>query len=73
MFEIKIIRKEGFKLNPNDEIVNRIFRELDKNGGHCPTIIKNRVGHDQCPCSEYLQNNICYCKLYIKEDKDKVR
>lgn len=63
--DIKFIRKEGFDFNPNDEEFTNIINKLILNQGHCPTEIKNRNGHDQCPCSDYLQNNICHCKLYI--------
>lgn len=64
--EIKIVRIKGFEINPDDKHVNKIFNQLGQNNGHCPTKIENRFGHDQCPCSEYLQKNQCYCKLYVK-------
>ena len=47
MVEIRIVRKEGFIINPDDEEVNKIFRQLDRNGGHCPSKVPNRKGHDQ--------------------------
>ena len=65
--EIKIIRLEGFDLNPNDAKVNEILKHLHENGGHCPTHAIDRIGHDQCPCSAYLQDKTCYCGLYIKK------
>ncbi len=65
--EIKIIRIPGFDLNPNDNHVNDVLRKLDNNHGHCPTHVIDRVGHDQCPCSAYLQDKTCYCGLYIKK------
>ena len=68
----KIIRKEGFILNPNDDEVNDILKKLEDNGGHCPTNIHKRRGHDQCPCAQYLENDTCYCGLYIKKD-DKIQ
>ena len=68
--EIKIVRKEGFILNPNDNIVNGIFRALEKNDGHCPCVHPERDGHDQCPCHDWLANSKCYCGLYVKEDKN---
>ena len=67
--ELKIVRKKGFILNPDDKIVNNILRALGKNDGHCPCKHPEREGHDQCPCSQYLQKDECYCGLYIKEDK----
>ncbi len=66
---ISIVRKKGFILNPDDLIVNAVFRALERTDGHCPTPVTNRFGHDQCPCSEYLQKGNCYCKLYIKENE----
>lgn len=68
--EIKIVRKEGWILNPNDKVVNGIFRGLERCGGHCPCKHPERIGHDQCPCASYLEHDICYCNLYIKEQKD---
>lgn len=64
---VKILRKQGFVLNPDDEELNKILRKLNENDGHCPTHVVRRTGHDQCPCSDYLQRNICYCKLYVRE------
>lgn len=70
--EFKIVRKEGWMLNPDDKIVNNIIRMVGNNGGHCPCKHPERQGHDQCPCHEYLANDKCYCKLYIKEEDEKV-
>lgn len=68
--ELKIVRKKGWIINPDDEVVNGIFRELEHSGGHCPSKHPERIGHDQCPCASYLEHNICYCNLYLKEQKD---
>lgn len=67
--EIKIVRKEGFDINPDDEKVNNIFRLLQVNYGHCPTRISDRNGHDQCPCHSYLSDDKCYCGLYVKKNE----
>ena len=66
--EIKILRKEGFKLNPDDRIVNNIFRALERCDGHCPCHHPEREGHDQCPCTEWIKNSRCFCGLYVKDD-----
>lgn len=66
--EIKIVRKAGYKLNPDDNTVNNIFRALERCDGHCPCHHPEREGHDQCPCHDYLKNGICYCGLYVKDD-----
>ena len=33
---VTIYRKEGFELNQNDKIVNRLFKMIEKNEGNCP-------------------------------------
>jgi ferredoxin-thioredoxin reductase catalytic subunit len=69
--EIKVVRKSGYELNPNDTVVNDIFRQLERNHGHCPTVVQDRDGHDYCPCHDWLANNKCYCGLYVKKDNGK--
>lgn len=64
--EFKILRKDGWMLNPNDNIVNGIMRALERNDGHCPCHTNTSTGHNVCPCSSYLQDDICHCQLYIK-------
>lgn len=62
---IKIYRKEGFDLNPNDKIVNAIFKRVENNNGECPC--HNNSIDKKCPCSDYRDNDICHCGLYIKK------
>ena len=64
----KIVRKEGWGLNPNDNVVNRIIEMLEANYGHCPCVHPEREGHDQCPCTEWLKNSRCFCGLYVRKD-----
>ena len=33
---VEILRKQGWKLNPNDKIVNSILRMVEKNNRECP-------------------------------------
>lgn len=71
MGEIKILRKEGWKLNPNDRIVNAIFRRCIKNDGLCPCVHNSEdyEGKDlHCPCTDYTIKNKCECGLYLKEN-----
>ena len=68
-FDFKILRKPGYMLNPEDKVVNGILKALFRNGGHCPCHHPEREGHDQCPCSEWIHNNRCFCGLYIKVDE----
>ena len=63
----KIVRKEGWELNPDDDVVNHIIESLETNYGHCPSTHQEREGHDQCPCTSYLQYDKCYCTLYVKK------
>lgn len=61
---VEIYRKEGWILNPNDKIVNRILSMVEKNDGNCPC---HNTGEDKkCPCSNYRENDVCCCKLYVK-------
>ena len=69
--DFKILRRPGWRLNPDDNKVNEILHKLYENDGLCPTLVHNRVGHIQCPYSEYIQRSICHCGLYVKEDKTK--
>lgn len=65
--EFKILRKAGWDLNPDDNVVNNIIKALENNDGHCPCLHSEREGHDQCPCTAYISNNICYCGLYVEK------
>lgn len=65
--EFKILRKDGWRINPDDVHVTKLLEQILENDGHCPSHPHNRVGHDQCPCSAYLQLDTCYCGLYVKE------
>ena len=66
--DFKIVRKTGWELNSDDTIVNDILKGLEKFDGHCPALSSKRRGHDQCPCSEYLEYNNCICGLYVKKE-----
>lgn len=61
---------KGFRLNPNKKYVDIIMEGLQKKEGHCPC----RVNVDDttlCPCDEFVEKNICKCKLYIPIEEDK--
>ena len=47
---IKILRKEGWTLNPNDKVVNSILTRCEKNNGECPC--HNNSEYKHCPCSD---------------------
>ena len=58
---VKIMRKPGWDLNPNDKVVNSILAKCEANNGEC-----HNEGHDKhCPCSDYRENDECHCTLYV--------
>ena len=66
---IAIRRKEGWILNPNDKVVNAIFKRLEVTEGECPCCNPGETKEDRmCPCKEYLENDHCCCKLYLKNE-----
>lgn len=62
---IKIYRKQGWDLNPNDLRLNNIIRAILRNNGNCPC---QKGVKAVCPCEEYRNNDNCHCGLYIKVD-----
>ena len=63
---IKILRKKGWILNPNDKIVNAILKRVELNNGECPC--QNNSSDKHCPCTNYRDKNLCHCNLYIKSE-----
>ena len=66
---IRIFRKEGWVLNPNDKIVNSVIGICEKNGGVCPCThhTEDYEGKDlHCPCTDYLLHDTCVCSLYVR-------
>lgn len=61
---IQIYRKEGWKLNDNDNVVNSIIKRIKINNGECPCYNNSEDKH--CPCTDYRLNDKCHCGLYIK-------
>lgn len=67
IFMIKIFRKEGWELNPNDKIVNGIFKRLEATEGECPCMNDGATKEDRmCPCVSYLEKDKCCCNLYVR-------
>lgn len=65
---IKIERKQGWDLCPNDKVVNAILKQCEKNGGLCPCVHdeEDYEGRDlHCPCTDYLLKDLCECGLYF--------
>ena len=66
--DFKIFRKEGWKLNENDKVVNGIIKGLCRSDGHCPCHNKYAgTDDDICPCKAYREEDCCCCALYVKE------
>lgn len=65
---VKIVRKEGWELNPNDKIVNGILKRLEATEGECPCKNDGATKEDRmCPCVSYIQEDKCCCNLYVKK------
>lgn len=66
----KIHRKTGWILNPNDKLVNAIFKRIEKCEGECPCDNPGETKEDRmCPCKSYLEYDKCCCGLYLKVEK----
>jgi hypothetical protein len=61
---VRIFRKEGWILNPNDKVVNSILKMIENNAGKCPC--HNTSAETECPCSNYRLHDLCECGLYVK-------
>lgn len=61
---VQILRKEGWKINESDKIVNSILKRIEMNNGECPC--HNNSENKHCPCSDYRDKDICHCTLYVK-------
>ena len=67
MVDIQYIQnnvKEGWKLNPNEKVVNAIIKGINRCEGICPC--DNKSEDTKCPCSGYRLNDKCCCNLYVK-------
>lgn len=62
--------KHGWKLNPNEKIVEGITKAIKRNEGHCPCHNKYSGTDDSiCPCKAYREEDCCCCMLYVKDDE----
>lgn len=59
--------RSGFKINPNEKIVNAIINGINRCEGECPCA--NDSTDKMCPCSNYREKDYCCCKLYVKENE----
>lgn len=56
--------KEGWRLNPNEKVVNSIIKGINRCNGECPCM--NDSEDKMCPCSNYRLHDKCCCTLYVK-------
>lgn len=67
MKSLTIFRKEGWKLNDNDKVVNAIIKRIAMCDGECPCNNGGETHEDRCcPCKDYRENDVCHCGLYVK-------
>lgn len=69
MVDLKYVKgnlREGWMLNPNENIVNGIIKGINRCNGDCPCNNDSQEKH--CPCSNYRTKDKCCCKLYVKQD-----
>ena len=59
--------RPGFKVNPNEKLVNTIIKRINICEGECPCA--NDGVDKMCPCSNYREKDYCCCKLYVKENE----
>ena len=52
------------KLNTDKEKVFKIIEAIFKNNMYCPCRIDKKQ-ENLCPCNEFIQNEICKCKLFV--------
>ena len=68
--ELSILRKEGWKINPDDRVVNGIIKALYRTDGHCPCHNKySGTDDDICPCKAYREEDCCCCTLYVRDNE----
>lgn len=59
--------KPGWRLNPNQKVVDAIARRCEMNDGECPCHNPGETREDRlCPCKEYREKDVCHCQLYVR-------
>lgn len=66
---INRIPPKGMRINPNNKIVKAINNRLEITEGFCPCV-HNSIGNYEyaCPCKKAREENLCCCKLFIKNE-----
>lgn len=64
---IELANDRGFKLTDNKELVDTIFKGLEKRGWFCPC--KPQMTLDNlCICKGLREEGHCHCGLFIRKD-----
>jgi len=64
------LENTGMILNPNENLVALIRKNLENNCGYCTCAQPDVSLFDTlCPCKNLRLYNKCYCNLYIKKEK----
>ncbi len=53
------------KLNTDKEHTLKVINAVFKNKGYCPCKLGEKEDNI-CPCKDFLENDVCKCKLFIK-------
>lgn len=58
-------------INPDNDKVQEIKKQLKENGGYCPCKIE-KIPDNKCICKEFRQQKYgeCHCGLYIKHKRE---
>ena len=63
----------SIRLNPDQQVVDRIRQGLARTGGYCPSRLE-RTEENRCICAEFRRRmadpdfvGYCHCMLYYKE------
>ena len=60
---------KGYIINPDRKVVEAITEGLYRKEGHCPCRV-NKDDTTLCPCDDFIQNQNCVCKLYVKKEEE---
>lgn len=60
--------KRGWIVNPDEKIFAVAIKGLVNNGGDCPSKENSVITNKRCPCLSYRVRNLCFCKLYVRND-----
>ena len=60
--------KQGWIVNPDNKMFTVAIKGLINNDGNCPSKENSVIKCKQCPCISYRVRNLCFCKLYVRNE-----